>query len=166
MLPGNERYYDFNRGPVHVFTIDSDPHEPDGITAGSTQGKWLQNGLAASTLPFRFVVLHHAPFSSGPNGSDADLEWPYQAWGASALLSGHDHTYERVMRDGFPYIVNGAGGYSLYDFGAAVQGSVVRYNSHHGAMLIEVDRSGAVCRFVTRSGTVIDTFTIPPRATP
>src|SRR5688572_15104008 len=30
-LPGNERYYDFVRGPVHFFALDSDPSEPDGI---------------------------------------------------------------------------------------------------------------------------------------
>ncbi|MEJ7731932.1 MAG: hypothetical protein WKG00_22320 [Polyangiaceae bacterium] len=39
------------RGPVHFFFVDSDPHEPDGITADSTQGQWLQGRLATSTSP-------------------------------------------------------------------------------------------------------------------
>ena len=41
---------------------------------------------------------------------------PYEAWGADAVLAGHDHDYERLSnpagvagRDGFPYIVNGLG---------------------------------------------------------
>ena len=33
-LPGNERYYDFVRGPIHFFAVDTDPREPDGITSG------------------------------------------------------------------------------------------------------------------------------------
>src|SRR5215212_4305264 len=28
-LPNNERYYDFASGPVHLYSIDSDGHEPD-----------------------------------------------------------------------------------------------------------------------------------------
>ncbi|MBL4685160.1 MAG: metallophosphoesterase, partial [Nannocystaceae bacterium] len=31
-LPGNERYYDVRWGPVHFFALDSDRHEPDGVT--------------------------------------------------------------------------------------------------------------------------------------
>ena len=81
-LPGNERYYDVVRYPVHLFALDSDPHEPDGIAAQSAQGQWLQGRLTASTLPFRFIVLHHSPFSSGPNGSTVAMQWPYQAVGS------------------------------------------------------------------------------------
>src|SRR6185436_2129527 len=47
-LPGNERYYDFVRGPVHFFALDSDPNEPDGVTSTSIQGQWLKAKLAAS----------------------------------------------------------------------------------------------------------------------
>ncbi len=48
-LPNNERYYDFVRGSVHFFAIDSDPNEPSGTSSTSTQGNWLKNKLAAST---------------------------------------------------------------------------------------------------------------------
>jgi tartrate-resistant acid phosphatase type 5 len=39
--PGDERYYEVDQGPVHLFIIDSDPHEPDGRTADSRQAAWL-----------------------------------------------------------------------------------------------------------------------------
>src|SRR4051812_29681044 len=42
-LPGNERYYDMVWGPVHVFALDSDQHEPDGVTPNSLQGNWLRS---------------------------------------------------------------------------------------------------------------------------
>ena len=162
-LPGNERYYDFVQAPVHFFALDSDPNEPDGITAGSVQAVWLQNKLASTTQPYRFVYLHHAPFSSGQNGSHPALQWPYAVWGASAVIAGHDHTYERIMRDGLPYFVNGAGGYALYTFLTPVTGSAIRYNADFGAMLVEVDSKGAVFRFITRTGTIVDTHTVPPK---
>src|SRR5262245_34079066 len=40
-LPGNERYYDVVRGPVHFFMLDSDPREPDGTKMDSVQAAWL-----------------------------------------------------------------------------------------------------------------------------
>ncbi|HRE11403.1 MAG TPA: metallophosphoesterase, partial [Ignavibacteria bacterium] len=36
-LPGNERYYDFVKGNIHFFVVNSDINEPDGITTGSPQ---------------------------------------------------------------------------------------------------------------------------------
>jgi hypothetical protein len=162
-LPGNERYYEFVQGPAHFFAIDSDPNEPDGIGEGSVQGQWLRARLAASPHVFRFVYMHHAPFSSGPNGSTPALQWPYRLWGASAVIAGHDHTYERLTRDDLTYFVNGTGGYALYSFLTPVMGSVVRFNADSGAMLVEVDSTGATFRFVTRGGTTVDTHRILPR---
>lgn len=165
-LPGKERYYEFVEGPAHFFAIDSDPHEPDGVTAGSTQGQWLRQRLAASSAPLRVVYFHHAPFSSGQNGPTVTARWPYAEWGASVVLTGHEHAYERLVIDGFPYIVAGSGGHSLYTFGAPVAGSVVRYNGDFGAVLAEVDRAGVTFRFVTRSGVVVDTHRVPNRPGP
>src|SRR5262245_44988811 len=46
-LPGNERYYDIVQGPVHLFAVDADPFEPDGITSSSVQAAWLRGRLSA-----------------------------------------------------------------------------------------------------------------------
>ena len=160
-LPGNERYYDFVWGPVHFLAVDSDGREPDGNTSASTQAAWLQNQLAASTAPWQLVYMHHAPYSSGAvHGSASDLQWPYQAWGADAVLAGHDHTYERILQDGIPYFVNGLGGRSIYAFGAPVSGSQVRYNDDYGAMLVEASTAQIVFQFIARTGAVIDTYTL------
>lgn len=159
-LPGNERYYDLPWSPVHVFALDSDPHEPDGVLPNSLQAAWLQQSLAASTACWKIVTLHHAPFSSGPHGSTAWMQWPYQAWGADAVLAGHDHTYERIMRDGLPYFVNGLAGHSAYQFGEPVAGSVVRYNADVGAMLVEADHQQITFSFITHTGTYIDSYVL------
>ena len=159
-LPNNERYYELVRGPVHFFFVDSDTREPDGTSAGSTQGVWLQTRLAASTSPWKVVVFHHPPYSSSStHGSSAWMQWPFQAWGATAVLNGHDHTYERIVQNGFPYFVNGLGGHSIYNFGTPVSGSVLRYNGNYGAMLVTADSCQMTYQFITRLGAVIDTYT-------
>lgn len=161
-LPGNERYYDFVRGPVHFFVIDSDPHEPDGITSASTQGTWLRQRLAESTAPWQIVYMHHPPYSSSSrHGSTPALQWPFQQWGADAVLAGHDHVYERIQRDGIVYFTNGLGGRrSFYGFGSPVPGSQVRYNGDYGAMRAVATNTSIKFDFVTRAGTLIDSHTI------
>jgi 3',5'-cyclic AMP phosphodiesterase CpdA len=156
-LPGNGRYYEFTRGPLHFFMLDSMPGEPDGISADSVQGRWLLATLAASTARWKIVVMHHPPFSSGHHGSSDWMQWPFAAWGASMVLAGHDHSYERLTIDGIPYIVNGLGGAARYTPGCCpLPGSEAFFNEDHGAMLLEVGDAGLGLQFVTRNGVVVD----------
>ena len=175
VLPGNERYYDFVRGPVHFFMLDSDPHEPDGTDVGSVQARWLKAQMMASTAKWKVVLMHHPPYSSGPHGSTTWMQWPFKAWGATAVLAGHDHDYERLTVDGLPYFVNGAGGRSLYSFNKILPESLVRYNTSFGAMLVEANDCEMRFQFITTTGEVVDSFsqtnacapaTAEPTATP
>jgi len=153
-------YYDFTKGELHFFVLDSDSNEPDGISSTSEQAKWLRKGLAASSSDFNIVVFHHAPFSSGKHGSTLYMQWPFKAWGADAIISGHDHLYERIDVDGLPYFVNGVGGAELYSFGATVPGSQIRFNQDYGAMRVETGNSSLKFQFYTRAGILIDEYTI------
>ena len=76
------------------------------------------------------------------------------------MLAGHDHSYERIVRDGFPYFVNGLGGNGRYWFVAPVGGSEVRFNSDYGAMLIEATPDQIAFQFITRGGELIDSYTV------
>ncbi len=160
-LPGNGRYYSVERGPVRLFALDSMPGEPDGINADSLQAAWLQSELAASTARWNIVVLHHSPYSSGHHGSSTWMRWPFAAWGAHLVLGGHDHTYERIERDGITYVVNGLGGGARYARGfTGLEGSHIFFNADHGAMLVEADQRALHARFVTRAGVLVDTFSL------
>ncbi|MCP4362257.1 MAG: alkaline phosphatase [Chloroflexi bacterium] len=161
MLPGNERYYDVQLGPVQVFVLDSDVHEPDGRTADSIQAQWLQTHMSSSPSTWKLALLHHAPFSSGKHGNDVEMQWPFTDWGATAVLAGHDHTYERIHRDGILYFVNGLGGQRrIYTFGKPVPGSTVRYNQDYGAMLISANETCLNFSFYNRTNELIDSHTI------
>ncbi|MFN0207490.1 MAG: metallophosphoesterase [Planctomycetota bacterium] len=159
-LPGNERYYDFRKGPVHFFAIDSDPSEPDGVFYNSVQAAWLKNGLAASTAPFKIVYFHHAPYSSAAHGNNFFMQWPFREWGASVVAAGHDHHYERLIVDSLPYFIDGRGGRSLYAVGETVVGSKIRFNSDYGATFVDANKDTMTFTGLTHDGVVIDTYTI------
>jgi tartrate-resistant acid phosphatase type 5 len=163
-LPGNERYYDYVIGPVHSFALDSDPHEVDGNSADSVQGQWLQARLAASTSKFNIVYMHSPPYSSGKHGNNSNLQWPFAAWGADAVLSGDDHDYERIIgpKDGIPYFVNGAGA-GRRPFQSTTKGSVVRFNADFGAMLITASPRRMEFKFISEAGKLIDDYAIHAR---
>ncbi|MBA3533911.1 MAG: metallophosphoesterase [Ardenticatenales bacterium] len=159
-LPGNERYYDFVRGPVHFFALDSDPHEPDGITITSTQAIWLEEKLGAATAPWKIVYFHHPPYTSSPRGPTPALRWPFEEWGATAILAGHDHFYERILRQETPYFINGLGGRNIHTFSTPIPESQLRYNSDYGTMLVEADTAQITFRFISRTGALVDEYVI------
>jgi len=161
VLPNNERYYDFVWGDVHFFVLNSDTHEPDGVSETSVQGQWLQNALSTSTSIWRVVYFHNAPYSSSSNhGSQEYMQWPFKDWGADVVMSGHDHTYERLIIDGFPYFVNGLGGRSKYNFGTPIPGSQVRYSDKYGAMLMTANETQLTFSFFSVDSELIDYYEI------
>ncbi|MCU0280467.1 MAG: metallophosphoesterase, partial [Acidimicrobiia bacterium] len=161
---GTERYYDFVWGPVQFFILD-------GYTQTEVQRSWLEGGLATSATPWQIVVVHFPPFSSA--GSSDWMQWPYEAWGADAVLSGHAHVYERVMRDDdgngapMPYLVIGLGGGDISSFGIPVAGSAARYNAGHGTLVVEACDAGMTLAFHSVSHGVVDQHRVgascPPR---
>ena len=159
-LPGNERYYEVRLGAVHLFMLDSDSCEPDGVGKSSQQAAWLQQALAASPAPWKLVVMHHPPYSSGLHGRVDWMDWPFADWGASAVFAGHDHTYERLLIDGIPYFINGLGGGPIYDFNIIEEASQVRYNEDYGAMLITATEKEITFIFSSRQGQEIDNYSL------
>lgn len=158
---GNERYYEFVEGPVHFFVLNSNTDEPDGTSSGSKQAKWLRSALAASTSVWNVVYDHHPPYSSdSTHGSTTSMRWPFSAWGADVVISGHAHTYERVMRDGIVYFVNGLGGAQRYGFGGAISGSVSRYDANWGAQVATAGETTLTFEFHSVTGTLIDRYVL------
>ena len=164
-LPNNERYYDFVKGPVHFFALNS-YNDPDGTSASSKQGNWLKAKLAASTAPWQIVFFHHPPYSSGKHQSSTFMRWPFEQWGADAVLNGHDHDYERVLQDAngngvkLPYFVSGLGGQSRRAFGTIVAGSAKRYAGGDGALFVTATTTSLSFQFRNTAGSIIDSYAV------
>jgi len=161
-LPGNERYYDFIKGDIHFFVIDSDNREPDGRDSNSIQGQWLKNKLAQSSQKWNIVYFHHPPYCS--NVSTTIMRLPFKRWGATTVLAGHIHYYERLNIDNFTYIVNGLGGRSRASPGTPIPGSELIYGADYGAMLINTYNDSLILKFYTIAGVLIDNYKILPTA--
>src|SRR5205814_10469991 len=96
--------------------VDSSAQEPHRNGASKVLSASLQAQLAQSTAPWKIVDFHHPLFSAGTEGSAALMQWPFKQWGATAVISGHDHDYERFNINGIPYFVDGTGGAGLTGF--------------------------------------------------
>jgi hypothetical protein len=145
---------------VHVFVLDTDPKEPDGVDAKSAQAQWLAKVANASTAPWQLVTGHHPPYSSSSHGNEQYMQWPFKEYGIDLALFGHDHSYERMLVADLTYIVNGLGGRSIYPFENVIPESLVRFNTTLGAQLIEATSTTLTSRFYDVKGELIDEFTL------
>jgi len=158
---GNERYYDFVQGPVQFFVVNTNEEEPDGVAEDSAQADWLRTNLAASTAPWQIVVTHHPPLSSGHHGSIEEVQWPFVEWGADVVISGHEHSYERLMVGDVPLIVNGSGGQKLRPKGTQEhEESQIFYGEDYGALFVEGCAGQLTFEFDSVSDGTVDQFTV------
>ena len=110
---GRERWYSFDRGPVHFVGLDTE-------RIGPTQAAWLDADLGATSRPWTVVFAHRPPFSSGYHGNDLAFQLTFlpvlRRHRPALVLGGHDHHYERFAPlDGTRYFVSGGGGRETRD---------------------------------------------------
>jgi hypothetical protein len=95
-LPGNERYYSFDAGCVHVLVLDSMIRDIEGI---KKQTEWLEKDLKENKSAWTFALFHHPPFSlraAGLSMAAIDHYIPlFFTYGVDFVFSGHDHYYAR-----------------------------------------------------------------------
>jgi hypothetical protein len=148
------------RAGIRFFVLDSTT-ALDSAESMSRQRAWLKRSLLASPARWKVVVLHHPPYSSGDvHGSTPEFQWPFAAWGADLVLSGHDHLYERIAVDGTTYVVNGSGGKDLYGFDDPVAGSRVRFDDDFGALFLTASDRALTGEFWSVAGVRVDRFTV------
>lgn len=119
VLPTNgdeERWYSFDRGPVHFVALDTE-------LISAVQAEWLERDLRANQLPWTVVFGHRPPFSSGEHGGSAEFQQYFvpilERYHVDLVLSGHEHDYERFEpMGGVVYVVSGGGGRGTRPVGA------------------------------------------------
>jgi hypothetical protein len=152
--------YAAGRGGMRFFVLDSTIalDSPDSM---KRQREWLKRSLLASRARWKVVVLHHPPYSSGDvHGSTPEFQWPFGAWGADLVLSGHDHLYERIVADGTTYVVDGSGGKDLYGFDDVVAGSRSRFADDFGALFLSASERTLTGEFWSAAGVRVDRFVL------
>ena len=165
-LPGNERYYDFTRGPVHFTCINSESKEPDGINAKSKQANWARSKVAGSNAPWEIAYFHFTTYTSNARGPSTRMRnWNFGKMGVDAVFSGHMHLYERVHAEGALFFTNGVGGGMLYSFSTPIAGSMKRVREY-GAQLVTATSTSIRFQFINVNGVVRDDYTLTKSDTP
>lgn len=155
-------------GAWDIYGLVSSCDAVGGCGEGSAQLAWLQDQLAAHPARCTLALWHHARFSSGLHGDDAQVVPLWSALdgaGAELVVSGHDHTYERFApltadgngsAEGMRQLVVGIGGRNLYPI-AQVRGfSEARATGRFGVLELTLGRDGYRWRALALGGEVLD----------
>jgi hypothetical protein len=102
---GVENYYSFDYANVHFVCLDS---MTSSRQPGSAMLSWLEQDLAANSLPWVIAFWHHPPYSKGSHDSDNNAEVQMiemrsnvlpilDSYNVDLVLAGHSHSYERSL---------------------------------------------------------------------
>jgi hypothetical protein len=140
----------------------------------SAQLRWLLKDLAENPRTCSMAIMHEPRFTSGPHGSQRDLQPMWEALvaaGVELVVSGHDHGYERFLpldasgnvdtRSGTVQFVAGTGGSGSVEYAVRRAGSVVRDGESLGVLRLTLRPDGYDWRFLPALG---DHFTDSGRA--
>ncbi|GAC1598434.1 MAG: hypothetical protein NVS3B20_20700 [Polyangiales bacterium] len=159
-----ERWYTFRWGMARFFMLDAQ----DDFS--STERTWLEAALKAADdelgIVFRFAVMHHGPYSSGPHRGHqaavlARIPELLRAHKIDILLAGQDHTYERGDALGLRYLSSGGGGAPLYKQDHE-EPSTQRYESVHHFVKIALSGASGVETAIRADGSIIERCTFQP----
>jgi len=145
---GGRHYYSFDVGSWHFVALNSE--EPIG--PGSPQFAWLQRDLAGRRGNCAIAMTHSPRYTVGRHGYDETLApvWDELSGKAVALLSGHDHNYQRLKpEDGITQFVVGAGGRALYDVDEDHRRLAASDDDSFGALRLELKGGRADYTYVT-----------------
>ncbi|MFW5697819.1 MAG: metallophosphoesterase, partial [Fimbriimonadaceae bacterium] len=177
-LPEPEYYYKFKYGPADFFVIDSQRN----VGAESEQYQWLEEQLAASDAPWKFVAHHYPPFSSDEDDHgnlwEGQSTWGivrmreltelYERYDVDIVWNGHIHSYERTFplsqmqyeEDGVIYVICGGGGGGLETPGPTRPwfSNYVRYGHHY--VLVSLTENKLEYRAYDVEGRLFDTLVL------
>lgn len=157
-------YYSFKAPEQNVrfFMLNSSYMDPEQV-------KWLESELQSSTELWKIVVFHHPLYSSGrTHGSSlslrSTLEPLFVKYRVSVVLTGHDHTYERIKpQQGITHFVLGSAGELRRGDLAKTDMTAFGFDSDNAFFVAEIVDNTMYFNAVSRLGKVVDFGTITAR---
>ena len=176
----NTAYYSFNWGSADFALLNGDvnnlsPGKAVRERFWQDQLRWLEDDLSQNQkADFRFVVMHHPPFTAYQVPSHMSKVTPtlvplFEKQNVTAVFAGHDHNYQHHLKNGVHYIVTGGGGAPLYDVDQPIPGITLKVEKVEHFMPIRVEGGKVHMEAVTLDGRVIETIDLsappaPPQA--
>lgn len=143
-------------GEVTLVLLDSNR------TGSDEQTEWLEQTVAGLDDRPWIAVFHFPLVSCGEHESNEDVAavWGDLLQGASLILNGHDHNYQRFETERGWTVVTGGGGRGLYELGdcdPGVDPPVASAKEHH-FLGIHGGEGGFYVEAIGTDGGVIDSF--------
>jgi hypothetical protein len=170
---GGKRYYTFRRAEhrlqglagagVRFFVLDSRSIDPGQLD-------WLRSELASSGSTWKICYFHHPLYTSGRYGAGARslrlaLEPILIEGDVDAVLSGHEHFYERtVPQHGISYFISGGAG-SLREGDIRRSPLTARgFDTDYHFLLMEITGDQLYFQAISRTGKTVDAGVISRKA--
>jgi len=167
-LPNNERWYSFNYLNAHFIALDS----YSDFKPKSEQYIWLGNDLKSCKSDWIFVFFHVPPYSVGRHNAVDEKGVPveaevknsrlyldplFQKYKVDMVFNGHNHFYERSLKEKVYYIVSGGGGATFHDKECINQYNQVFKRTYH---YVVCDINGLNLKMYVKDidGNIIDTL--------
>lgn len=136
-------YYSVRYGQALIIVLNSNrPGDPEQTRFLEEE---LRRAATDATVRARLILMHHAPLSAswhcGVARYVADWMGLFERYHVDAVLAGHDHSYQRLERNGIAYFVSGGGGAPLYEQGSCDphdELALQRYAAAHHYMLLRI----------------------------
>jgi hypothetical protein len=154
--------YSLDLGPVHFVCLASElPTQPH--QHGKVQLEWLEQDLKANKQPYTIVFSHDPAYPVGPHKDSSldaypkerDALWKlFVDYKITAYIAGHEHLYNRSIRNGIYHLVIGtSGSYPYGGFGGDYY--------HYATFNTTAD--GMQVTIIDEVGKQRDQFTLKPR---
>ena len=158
--PGSGDFYSFDYGPVHIAVVD----EYVDFSASSEQLLWLENDLAESTKPWKFICLHEPGYTDESYHNDnTDVQDYIQPlclqYNVKVVFGGHNHYYAHCLVDGVHHLTLGGGGAPLYAVHHIGEGLILSVSTFHFAE-VSIDNDSIFIRIVRPDGSVVDSISL------
>ena len=171
-------YYSFDLGAVHCIVLDTQFLEAEerGAALRAEQMDWLKKEAAASTAPWKLVLMHKDILAYGDyqveqntNHGISDVGQifldTFDALGIDLVVSGHVHAYRRRQmrarqtdRNGTLYLLAGPAGNEYFNVPAETYDIVAGPDpTPSNYLYLEADAQHLHIRCETTSGAVLDT---------
>jgi len=157
---GGMEWYSFDYANCHFAVLDTNA----AYSPGSAQYQWFVTDMQNTQAEWRFVMTHHPAYSSGTHGSepgvDSYLVPLFEQYKVDAVFHGHDHLYERSLKNGVTYFVAGGGGAPLYAVNSTSNPYQKYALSTYHYMTIDINGTTATFQAHNTSGNVFDSITL------
>jgi hypothetical protein len=150
-----KRYYNYKRGNVEFFVLDSNYMDPQQL-------EWLDQQLKGSSSTWKICYFHHPLYSDGrAHGPDLDLRKRLEPIlirdGVQVVFTGHEHFYERLQpQHGINYFILGNSGELRVNNLKHSSEMAKGFDTDRGFELVEIAGNELFFQTISRTGTTID----------